>query len=851
MNISNSIFSRLLISITTVLSILQVPVHAQTGTLEEIVVTAQRRVQSLQDVPISIETVSGQAIRDSGFRDLKELANFSPGLVLDEEGMEGQSVQIRGAGTQGKNLGIEQAAPTFVDGIHFGRNSSNKSAFLDIERIEILRGPQPVFFGQNATAGAISIITKRPGDEWEGFVEGEVSRFDTQQIEFGAGGPINDTFGIRVAGRYERTDGFMQDLLTGEAFPNQDIKVGRVTLQWTPNERFQAMAKFDYADQAFGDRAEAWFINKQPTPFDPRFPNTVLFTGVEGVQFALPLPTKVGDIGRLGQRNGPTFISSPLSITVANTASNDNGAFDTTRRTGAGLDTGPGWRGFDIPQAFKEGDFTSVVNSKPWNAFIELEYQLSDDIQLTSLTGFSRQAFETIRGANGFFATSTRYREEDFNQWSQELRLTSDTGGAIEWMAGAYWQQNELDTQSDQWEGNNIGGIRGNRADEDSRWISAFAALTFNFYDDKASLDIGGRYTDIHKEGNGWNIVADWIIENPVTGLPETITRGVRMPVDYNHAYIIGRTPYKAAPLAASLGGGLAEDGVHGVINENSFDPSIVLRYRPTNDISMYAKYAESFKGGGFDTGVAWLPFIDEDFTFKPENTNIWEVGFRGSFFEGAATAELTVFRTIFNDLQVSALDEQLDPPRNRTTNAARQKSQGVEFGGKFAATDKLTLGLSGIIMNAEMLSFPGAACTRAERATGLCTGPSNTIDRSGQPARNAPDWQVTGNVNYEMPIMDRFKSDFNANITASDGYIINRAWDPEVRMDSEVDASVSLGFSDMTDTWSVTFFGRNLMSPKPTYHPEDDFFDQDGADSTTLRESNFTTYGVRLGYNF
>lgn len=96
--------------------------HAQT--LEEVVVTAQRRVQNLQDVPISIETVSGEAIRDGGFRDLKELANFAPGLVLDEEGMEGQGVTIRGAGTQGKNLGMEQAAPTFVDGIHFGRNSS-------------------------------------------------------------------------------------------------------------------------------------------------------------------------------------------------------------------------------------------------------------------------------------------------------------------------------------------------------------------------------------------------------------------------------------------------------------------------------------------------------------------------------------------------------------------------------------------------------------------------------------------------------------------------------------------------------------------------------------------------------
>lgn len=321
--------------------------------------------------------------------------------------------------------------------------------------------------------------------------------------------------------------------------------------------------------------------------------------------------------------------------------------------------------------------------------------------------------------------------------------------------------------------------------------------------------------------------------------------RGTRMPAEFNHAYIIGRTPYRGHPNSSD------DAIVSGEINESDFNPQVVLRYRPNESLSTYVKYAESFKAGGFDTGVAWLPSIDEDFTFKPEHTNIWEVGMRGTFLEGRATGDLTVFRTIFNDLQVSALDEQLNPPRNRTTNAARQKAQGVEASARMAVSDRLTVGVSAILLDANMLSFPGASCTRAERANGLCTGPSNTIDRSGQPARNAPDWQATGNLRYEMPLMDRYNAEFNTMISASDGYIMNRAWDPEVRMDNEVDATLSLGIGDLNDTWSITFFGRNLLAPKPTYFPEDDFFDQDGADSTTLRESNFTTYGVRLGYNF
>ena len=131
--------------------------------------------------------------------------------MIDENGMEDNAVTIRGAGTQGKNRGMEQAAPTFVDGIHFGRASSNRSAFLDIDRIEVLKGPQPVFFGQNATAGAISVLSKRPGEEWEGYLEAEMSRFNARSLEAAAGGPVTDTFGIRVAERYDSTDGHLRD----------------------------------------------------------------------------------------------------------------------------------------------------------------------------------------------------------------------------------------------------------------------------------------------------------------------------------------------------------------------------------------------------------------------------------------------------------------------------------------------------------------------------------------------------------------------------------------------------------------------------------------------------------------
>jgi iron complex outermembrane receptor protein len=812
--------------------------------LEEIIVTAQKRTQNLQDVPISIETVSGEFIRDNNLQSLWNLSNWTPGLVLDEEGSEGQSVAIRGVGTVGKNLSVELAVPTFVDGIHFGRASSQKSAFLDIERVEILRGPQPIFFGQNATAGAISIISKRPGPEWQGFVEGEVSRFDSQLLEFGVGGPVTDTFGIRVAGKYEKSSGYMKDWFTGDPFPHSNTKIGRVILQWTPTERLNVTAKFDYADQEAGDSEGAYFLNKFSVNPDTRYPASVLVTGQEGANSA-PL-TEIGDIGRIGFRAGPLFVSSPEHITVANIRhQDDRGAYDVTRLRSANLDVGPGWMGLDAPEQFINGDLTSGITSKPWHTYLDVNYQLTDGVELRSLTGFSRVNYETVRGVAGHFGTNARLRSENLKQWSQDIQLTSTLGGTIEWMTGLYWQQNDVVVTSDHWEANSGFGIRGNYSPEDSRWLSAVAAVTFNFFNNNISIDLGGRYTDIHKVGKGWTFAADWIVEDPVTGQPVTMPAGIRMPAAFNHAYIVGRTPYRDR-----IGNNTA---FAGVVDESDFNPQIVLRYRPTEDTSVYVKYAESFKAGGFDTASVNLPSNSEDFTFNAETANIWEAGLRASFLNGAATANLTLFRSRFKDLQVSSYDAGAFPPRSRTSNAASQKSDGIEFNGRIAASERLTLGVSAALMDATMLSYPGASCTPAEVDTGLCGtgGIPNRIDRTGQPALNAPEWQGTFNINYWMPFMDRFKSDLNVYLTGSDGYIFDRSWDQSVLYDTEFDATVSLAFSDMDDTWKVSFFGRNLMAPRPTYHPENDISDADGVGLATVRLNNFVTYGVRLGYNF
>ena len=138
--------------------------------LEEVIVTAQRREQSLQEVPVSVEAFGSVEILRQGYRDLNEISQFSPSVYISDEHPTEQDQSIRGFGTFGRNLTLEQAVPIFVDGIHFGRPAQVKLAFLDVERLEVLKGPQPVFFGQNATAGAFNIISAGPTPEWEGYL---------------------------------------------------------------------------------------------------------------------------------------------------------------------------------------------------------------------------------------------------------------------------------------------------------------------------------------------------------------------------------------------------------------------------------------------------------------------------------------------------------------------------------------------------------------------------------------------------------------------------------------------------------------------------------------------------------
>ena len=200
--------------------------------LEEIVVTATRRETSLQDVPISVTAIMGQAILEGGFSDIEDLSVFIPNLQI-RDGFTGQAMAIRGVGSPPGNEAFEQAVAQFHDGVYYGRDTLNQNLFFDMERVEVVRGPQPTFAGQSATAGAINYISRRPGNEFEGRVTAQYGSDEETSLELSIGGPLGDTFALGFAGRYyELDDAGYTDLTTGTPTGIKENTAARLTGVW-------------------------------------------------------------------------------------------------------------------------------------------------------------------------------------------------------------------------------------------------------------------------------------------------------------------------------------------------------------------------------------------------------------------------------------------------------------------------------------------------------------------------------------------------------------------------------------------------------------------------------------------
>ncbi|MGK0298513.1 MAG: iron complex outermembrane receptor protein [Gammaproteobacteria bacterium] len=814
------------------------PVVLNAQGLEEIVVTAQRRSQSLQDVPISIDVVSGQTIDKQGFSFLRDLADFTPGLLIKNR-FEEQGMTVRGSGTTGKNLSTEQAAPIFVDGIYFGMANQTMNAFLDAERVEVLKGPQPVFFGQSATAGAIGITSRKPGDVWEGRAVMEYARNSTHRLELAIGGPITDTLGIRVAAKLKRTDGYMEDIFTGNKFPFEQEKGARVILQWKPTDNFDAIYKIEVADQDLGTRSASLLCGVRP--IGNNFGMSLLVYGVEGIDFE-PLDCKKanGKFTRRGFGDSDIHIAPPPYITANTNPRNTRGVLNLTglEPGDLGPDDDPFYRGMDLTK-WLDGDFSEEYKSAPWNSMLNLTYRMDNGLELSSLTGFTRQVYSTQSNTTGPLNTEAHRKYIDYNSWSQEFRVSSSTGGTFEWMIGAYYQLTEVDILGLNWRAEPGTAFRSSANGEDDEYKNLFATVTYNFMENKASLDVGARLSNVQKTAFSDVFQAEFLIEDPVTGDTIVAPRNRNTVADgLNGALVVGRTPFYRVRFN------------EGEIDDTKVNPQVVFRYRPSDNVSLYAKWATGFKAGAFEQGQPQPPGPPA-YQFGPENVKTYEVGARRTFLDGRANANLTLFWTNYRGLQVTSRQEINGVVSGRTANAAKQRGRGAELAGRVLVGDRTSVGYSVMLLDSKMLDFTTATCNTPEVDQNLCTDPvARTIDRSGEESIMAPEWQASFSVDHWVPVFTNYKLTFNANTILSDDYITDRNWDRRTTMHDSADLNLTMGYGDVDDVWQVSLWARNIMARKVTYNPQF-HLSGDGLLQQPLNSNNFMSYGLQLKYDY
>jgi outer membrane receptor protein involved in Fe transport len=348
--------------------------------LEEIVVTATKRAVGLQDVPIAISVMSGQDIATKGLTSLEDLTTYMPNVHIGEGGA-GTALFIRGIGS-GVNFGFEQSVGTFVDGVYFGRGRSARGKFLDLERVEVLKGPQSTLFGKNTIAGAINITTAKPTDEFEAYIDTSFrSELDGLGITAMVSGPLSDNVRGRLVAKTYSDDGYVRNLAAGgDDGPQQDNFGIRGSLAWDVSDTFKLDFKVEHGTYDVIGRQQ---VLSEASPTASFFYRTF-----GDANFQPGLNYEKYDVGVLGQK--------PFDDTESNLA-----------------------------QLTAEWDFGEAT--------------------LRSITGYTEYEFTNIADTDySPLQLLARGRTEKHEQFSQELIWSSATGGNFDYLAGAFYSTEDL-----------------------------------------------------------------------------------------------------------------------------------------------------------------------------------------------------------------------------------------------------------------------------------------------------------------------------------------------------------------------------------------------------------------------
>lgn len=741
-----------------------------------IIVQARRQSESLQEVPVTITSVSGETLNNYVNNNVASLTSRVPSLQVQVGGSgSGGQLSLRGVGSSNISASFDSAVAFDFDGVQVSTMRLVQTGFFDVKQVDVLKGPQALYFGKSATAGVFAIQSADPTSKLE---IGGTANYEFEEHGYLTSGyisgPLSPTLGFRVAAQYNDISRFIQlqdNLPSGNGrYRGQSSFIGRATLAWEPTATFSANLKAQYTH----------------TEGDGAVQHSDVYCGANGVADPVWLLQGVVAIPAgydCNIKDKKFFIPDGAPALSAKV---------------------PG------PSAAQGRNGVPFSQSDIWFGRLLANADLTDNLRLTSTTGYVNMdavdfdcygygglgpAFSPIGNATnnpGFLAanapalaatnqpgrpqgTGCSDPNNKLKQFTQELRLASDYDGLVNFMLGAFYEKRTFVFDTAQ-QAVNISLIApdpttGNTYDwdkthvTDTKATSLFGSLIFNL-SDQFELVAGARYTHEKKT--------------------QVIT------VPYLHGFLQGpgfvRPGFNSGPIRFS---------------DNNISPEVTLKYQVNPDFNLFAAFRTGFKSGGIDNSAlpsnslsqAALSGNFSSLIYGSESTRGGEVGFRTQFNNRRLTINGTAYKYVVDDLQVqnfNAVTIQFI-----TLNAGQLTSQGFDLETRWRSP------VSG-------LSFAANAGYLDAKFTKDFVSAAG-INIKGRQAPRAPKFSGNVSFDYEAPINDGLGIFLGGNMLYSGSYYADQQAFDDYKQGSYVtfDANISIGHPD--GNWKVSLIGTNL----------------------------------------
>ena len=824
-----------------------VPAMAQEDTLEEIVVTAQKREQNVQTVPIAISAFTGDMLQSKSIGDIGALTRFAPNVNLDTGSpFSGDtsvlSASIRGIGQDDFAFNLDPGVGVYLDGVYLARTIGANQSLLDIDRIEILKGPQGTLFGRNTIGGAISIVTHTPGDKPKFTGSVTAGSFNRQDVAVSADFPVSDKFLTTLSFSSSRREGYQKVIpfptnselgqvpwvvdpqtafpkagyATSDTKGGQDLQVVRGKALWKVSDNFEVTIAGDYTYQnqpsypttvldvttPAGDGLPSVFSAWPPGPYGfmgaqynycistpaALLNDPAAFSAATG---APPFfSTAVG--GLCGPRaqglnlatggaplGGAGYVGGPVPYTPGGVAGNPSGPSPRIYWNFENTDTG------DIDKTYATGP--SFARYTAWGGSITLDWSLSESTAFKSITGARGIDWKVGVDLDGLPETIQEVTDHQAQQqFSQEFQLTGQAfDDKLDYVVGVYYFQEEGFVHDFVPFGSTL-FIYDVANDVDTKSYAAFFHADYNF-NDSFGLSLGARWSKDDKKFEGGQADLDGYAykSSGCWG-----ANGPDMACWAAFAPLVGLAPFPdpTNPLRYFPPGEQSQ-------SYDVFTPTFGAQWHINPDVMAYVSFSKGFKAGGWTTRLS-NPVADiDEAAFGPEESETYELGFKSQFFDHRVQTNVAVFWTDYTGIQLQ-IQEGASPV---SQNAGDAELKGAE------------LELNALIGGGFSI-YLGASYIDAEYTRLLTSVQGITLDTD---LPKTPEHKFTISPQWDVNLPNTGKLRFAVDYTQTASMFNDAPNTPLLARPSTENVGASIHYFSPEEKYSVTLGGTNLTDDR------------------------------------